>query len=116
MSLAHHIQYSEKRKERRHQCETMVEFSFFNKEKYFDATLFNFSKSGVYIETAHDLKPGCTILLKMIKCASSRFNCLDHERPRSVSLGEVKWRSELSKRDKTYYGVGVKYPFSDLSS
>jgi hypothetical protein len=116
MNFAHQIQYPDKRKERRHQCAAVVEFSFFNKEKYFDAKLFNFSKSGVYIETAHDLKPGCTILLKMIKYASSRFNSLDHERPRSVSLGEVKWRSDLSKRDKAYYGVGVKYPFSDLGS
>jgi hypothetical protein len=111
MNLSHQRQHPEQRKEPRHNCEAMIECSYFNQEKHFDAKLLNFSESGVYIETDHDLKPGCTILLKMMKSASSRFNSLKHERPRSISLGEVKWRSDLPKRDKTYYGVGVRYPF-----
>jgi hypothetical protein len=111
MSSAHPIQHPEKRKEPRHNCEAMIECSYFNKEKCFDAKLLNFSSSGVYIETDHDLKPGSTILLKMIKFASSRFSSLDHERPRTVTLGEVIWRSDLSKSEKVDYGIGVKYPF-----
>lgn len=95
----------------RHKCEAIIEWSYFNKEIYFDAKLLNFSKSGIYFETGHDLKPEATIFLKMKMVSSSKINSLDHERPRSVSLGEVKWRIDLSGRDQSYYGVGVRYPF-----
>ena len=112
MSFAHQRQYPEKRNARRHKCELMIECAYFNQENYFDAKLRNFSYSGVYIETAHDLKPGCTILLKMTQICSTNFNFADNDRPRSVSLGEVKWRVDLSQGAKSYYGVGVRYPFA----
>ena len=111
MNLANKIQHTEKRKDLRHKCDASIEWSYFNKDVCFDAKLLNFSKSGVYFETGHDLKPGRTILLKMPMVASSRFSSLDDERPRSVSLGEVKWRTDLSGKDRSYYGIGVRYPF-----
>ena len=111
MNLAHKIQNTENRKDRRHKCEAIIEWSYFNKDICFDARLLNFSESGVYFETGQELKPGSTILLKMKMVSKSRFNSLDHGRPRSVSLGEVKWRIDLSESDQSYYGVGVRYPF-----
>jgi hypothetical protein len=38
-------------------------------------------------------------------------NSLDYEGLTYVSLGEVKWRIDLSGNDQSYYGVGVKCPF-----
>ena len=111
MTLANKIQNAEKRGNVRHNCEANIKWSYFNQEIIFDAKLLNFSKSGVYFETAHDLKPGVTIFLNMIIVSSSKLNCLDQERPRLVSLGEVKWRNDLSGSDQPYYGVGVRYPF-----
>ena len=80
-------------------------------EIYFEAKLLNFSEGGVYFKTDHDLKPGATIFLKMNMVSSSKINSLDPEHPRSVSLGEVKWRMDLSGSDQSCYGVGVRYPF-----
>ena len=111
MNLARKIQNTEKRKDLRHNCEAIIKWSYFNKDTHFDGKLLNFSESGVYFETGHDLKPGDTILLKMIMVTASKINSLDHGRPRSVSLGDVKWRIDLSGSDKSYYGVGVRYPF-----
>ena len=111
MGLAQKIGITEKRGHERHDCEAIVEWSYFNKNQFFDAKLRNFSKSGVYFETGHDLKPGATIFLKMIFVSSSEINSLDHEHPRLVSLGEVKWRIDLSGSDQPYYGVGVRFPF-----
>ena len=111
MGLTNKITITEKRRHVRHKCEAIVEWSYFNKEIYFDAKLLNFSESGVYFETAHDLKPGGTIFLKMKMVSSSKINSLVHERPRSVSLGEVKWRIDLSGSGKSCYGVGVRFPF-----
>ena len=112
MNLAHKIQNTEKRKDRRHKCEAIVEWSHFNKDICFDAKILNFSQSGVYFETGHELKPGSTIILKMKMGSSNRFYSLGHERPRSVSLGEVKWATDLSESGKSNYGVGVRYPFT----
>ena len=109
MGFANKIENTEKRRQVRHKCEAIIEWSYFNREINFDAKLLNFSESGVYLETAHDLKPGTMIFMKMV--TSCNISLLNHERPRSVSLGEVKWRIDLSGSDQSSYGVGVRYPF-----
>ena len=111
MSLTSIITTTERRRHERHKCEAIIEWSYVNIEVFFDAKLLNFSESGVYFETAHDLKPGSTIFLKIKMVPSSKINPLVPERPRSVSLGEVKWRIELSGRDQDHYGVGVGFPY-----
>ena len=111
MSFAHHIQHPEKRKELRHKCEVLIECSYFNRETHFEAKLLNFSKGGVYLETDHELKPGCTILMKLLRLSRNSFPSPVHEYPRSVTLGEVKWRIDLSKSDRANYGAGLRYPF-----
>ena len=102
MGLANKIDNTDKRGDVRHKCEAFLKWSFFNKEIYFDAKLLNFSKDGVYFETGHDLKTGATSFLKMNMVSSSKINSLDPEHPRSVSLGEVKWRIDLSASDPSY--------------
>ena len=111
MGLANKIENTEKRRHVRHECEATIEWSYFNKEIYFDAKLLNFSKDGVYFETGHGLKPGATIFMKMEIDSLINFKSLDHDGPRSVSMGEVKWRIDLSGNDQSNYGVGVRYPF-----
>jgi hypothetical protein len=111
MRLTNKIQNIEKRRHVRHNLEAIIEWSYFNKETYFDAKLLNFSEGGIYLETGHDLKPETTIFLKMKMASPSKINSLDHERPRSVSLGEVKWCIDLSGSHQSNYGVGVRYPF-----
>jgi hypothetical protein len=111
VGLTNKITNAEKRGYVRRNCEGIIRWSYFNSKDYFDAKLLNFSEGGVYIETAYDLKPGCTIFLDMKMVPSSKINSPSHERPRLVSLGEVKWRVDLSGCGQTYCGVGVGYPF-----
>ena len=111
MGLANKIDNTDKRGDLRHKCEAFLKWSYFNKEIYFDGKLINFSESGVYFETDHDLKPGATIFMKMEIDSLIKFNFLDHDGPRSVSMGEVKWRIDLSGNDQSCYGIGVRYPF-----
>ena len=111
MNFARQIQRLEKRKERRHKCDALIKFSYFNRENHFEARLINFSEGGVYLETDHDLKPGCTIFLKLFRIDSKKSQSMKNDYPRSVSLGEVKWRIDLSEGDRVCYGVGVRYPF-----
>jgi len=111
MGSANKIKNTEKRRHVCHKCDAIIEWSYFNQETSFEAKLLNFSESGVYFKTGHDLKPGATIFLKMEMVSSSNFNFLDHEHPRSVSLSEVKWRIDLSGSDQPDYGIGVRYPW-----
>jgi hypothetical protein len=111
VDLKNIINITEKRADARHDCEAIIKWSYFNKETYFKAKLLNFSRGGVYIETAHDIKLHATILIQMEIVISSKINSLDYECLRHVSLGEVKWRIDLSENDQSYYGVGVRYPF-----
>ena len=112
MSLKNIITYTEKRADVRHDCEAIIKWSYCNKETCFKAKLLNFSRGGIYFETAHDIKPGATIFIKLEMVLSSKINSLDYECLRYVSLGEVKWRIDLSGNDQSYYGVGVRYPFA----
>ena len=102
MGLADKIKSTKKRRQWRYKCEATVEWSYFNKDIYFDAKLHNFSEGGVYLETVHDLKPGATIFMKMDMVSSIKIDSLDLERPRSVTMGEVKWRIDLSGSDQSY--------------
>ena len=105
------INITEKRADARHDCKAIIKWSYFNKDAYFNAKLLNFSRGGAYIETAHDIKPRATIFIQVEMVLSSKVNSLDYGRLRYVSLGEVKWRIDLSGNDQSYYGVGVRYPF-----
>ena len=111
MNLANKKNNIEKRAHIRHNCEAVIRWSFFNKKTCFDAKLLNFSENGIYIETSQDLKPGTTIFLQMNIDSSYISNSQAHPRPRSISLGEVKWRIDLSGIDQSCYGIGVRYPF-----
>ena len=95
----------------RHSCEAVIKWSYFNQEVYFDAKLINFSENGLYFETGRELKPGVSIFLDMKRISLSMVKSKDHQRPRSVSLGEVQYCIDLSGRHQSCYGVGVRFPF-----
>ncbi len=112
MGLANKIESTDKRRYERIRCEAVIEWSYFNQDVYFDAKLINFSKNGVYLETDRDLKPGVSIFINTKKFSQGTIKSKAHQRPRSVSLGEVQWCIDLSEGDKLCYGVGVRFPFT----
>ena len=68
----------------------------------YEGTMFNYSKSGMYLESDYAPRPSRKIGIK-IKSLPDSFS------PRSY-LAEVRWRQPLSKKASTYgYGIGVKY-------
>ena len=113
MILNNKIESTEKREHVRHNCEAVLEWSYFNKAKFWDAKLLNFSESGAYLETGHELKPGVTIFMKIIMLPSSTIDSLEHVHPRSISLGDVQWCVYLSGKGHSRYGVGIRFPFSN---
>ena len=98
-----------RRLEKRFDCEAKIKWSYFNKNRFFDAKILNCSPNGNYFETPHKIKPGSTILIRLETLLSKimRFDgplCL-----RAVSLVEIKWCKDSSKDGKSYFGVGVRH-------
>jgi hypothetical protein len=68
----------------------------------YEGTMFNYSKSGMYLETDYAPRPSRKIRIKI-------NNLPDTSAPKKY-LAEVRWRQPLSKKASTYsYGIGVKY-------
>jgi hypothetical protein len=114
MGLPQKIDSTEKRRHERHKCQAVIKWTYFNQDVYFDAKLINFSNDGVYFETGRELelKPGVSIFLDMKRISSSMIESKCHQRPKSVSLGEVRWCADLSRRDQNIYGIGVRFLFA----
>ena len=68
----------------------------------YDGTMFNYSKSGMYLETDYAPRPSRKIKIKV-------NNLSDFPSPRKYAA-EVRWRQPLMKQASAYsYGIGVKF-------
>jgi hypothetical protein len=68
----------------------------------YDGTMFNYSKSGMYLETDYAPRPSRKIRLKV-------NDLPDRSSPRKYSA-EVRWRQPLTKKASVFsYGIGVKF-------
>jgi hypothetical protein len=111
------IKVTEKRKDRRYNCDGRIKWTYFNRttfnfsqEVFYRARVLNFSKSGLYFETTDSLKPGTILLFRSEAFAKKvlyleGFQCL-----RSISLVEIKWCQEFLANGESYFGIGAKYP------
>jgi len=99
----------DKRIAKRHGCDGEIIWSYFNKEDYFNARAFNFSRDGSYFETNRALGVGVTVLIRVLHCIEHKDRSKDPECIRWNALGEVKWCRELTGRKQGQYGIGVKY-------
>ncbi|MEE4261869.1 MAG: PilZ domain-containing protein [Desulfobacteraceae bacterium] len=68
----------------------------------YEGTVFNHSKSGMYLETDYAPRPSRKIRIKVSDLS-------DSSSPRKYDA-EVRWRQPLSKKASSYsYGIGVKF-------
>ena len=68
----------------------------------YDGTMFNYSKSGMYLETDYAPRPSRKIRIKV-------NNLPDFPSPRNYAA-EVRWRQPLTtKESASSYGIGVKF-------
>ena len=105
--------HTETRCDERCGCEAIVKWSYFNENIQFDAKIINFSRSGLYMESDQAIKPGATIVVRLEILLSRTWGSSDFGWLRSISLGEVKWCSELNITGGVFYGIGVQYYHAD---
>lgn len=69
----------------------------------------NFSRGGLYIEIDHAFKAGTILMVRMVGYPSSPATAECREKPRSICLGEIKWRRDLGPVEAPRYGMGLRY-------
>jgi hypothetical protein len=102
-------EHAEKRAYKRYDCEALIKWSYFNKDRLFDAKIVNFSEDGFSFETASEIIAHATIFIRLENLFTKNMGLSQQRCLRTVSIGEVKWCQELSKDDVNYYMVGVRH-------
>lgn len=100
---------TERRSYERHKLSADVTFSHFNKDPSYFAQTLNFGSGGMCINSSLLLKPGATVCIHLKKIHPKASGTGFCEGVRSVTLGEVKWCSEVPGNDTPHYAAGVKY-------
>jgi hypothetical protein len=100
---------TEKRSCERHCQEFPITVAYFNTNRYYFATMLNYSEGGVYFESDVEFQPRTSIYIRIEKEIEDLAGGEIHNGFRSVALGEVKWCKGIDKAESGKYGIGVKY-------
>jgi hypothetical protein len=99
----------EKRACERHRYVADIAFSYFNKERSYNARTLNLCTGGMCFKSNLFLKPGATVYIRL-KTTHPNDSCSGYcEGLHLVTLAEVKWCQEANGADVYPFGVGVKY-------
>lgn len=85
--------------------EAPIKYAYDKGSHYFDATMYNSSKSGMYFEPDRSFQPESKVYIVMIN--HSPFN-YGPEAYRSYK-GIIKWCGEMPRNNDFCYGVGVQF-------
>lgn len=99
----------EKRACERHGYAADIAFSYFNEKIVYNAEILNLGLGGMCFKSNLSLKPGATVYIRLKKTHPNGTRSCSCEGLRSITIGEVKWCSELPGAPALPYGVGVKY-------
>ena len=102
-------EHAEKRAHQRYNCEGLIKWSYFNRDRHFDAKIVNFSKDGFSFETSSEISPNATIFTQLENLFTKNMSLSEQECLRTVSIGEVRWCQELFKDGLRCYVVGVRH-------
>lgn len=102
-------EHSEKRAYQRYNCEALIKWSYFNKDRLFTAKIVNFSKGGFSFKTYSDVRPHATIFTRLEKLFTKNKSLQKQECLRTVSIGDVRWCQEFFEDGLKYYVVGVRH-------
>lgn len=109
ISIEQMVPCSERRTNRRYDCDATIKWSFFCGHLFYHGRTLNFSTGGLYFETDVALKPGATILIRIEAYGAAAPRTADHACLRTISLAEVKWCRDLEHNGETFFGAGARY-------
>ena len=93
----------------RNDCEAHITYAVYNTEKYFNAKMCNNGEGGMYFESDSLFKEGTNILFKVKTCSFETSVQEALSGLRTLSLAQVRWWKDMSSKDASRFGIGVKY-------
>jgi len=93
----------------RHDLKADVTFSFFNQESSYFAQTLNLGSGGMCFLTRRRLNPGTTVCIRLEKVHGAAAGACCTEGLRTITLGQVKWCSEVIRHETAEYAVGIRY-------
>ena len=101
--------YSEMRKNKRHRCNVLIDFTYFNKESYVKGKIVNHNQSGVCIESEFAPILGSSIFIRGTKLTPSKNEYPEnYQALRTIGIAQIKWCKQLSGDDGSYR-IGAQY-------
>ena len=86
-----------------------IEFSYFNKQRRYEAQMLNHSNEGMCFKSEISLQPGATVCIRVKNFQPPGARKDDCRGLRSVTLAEAKWCKEISNKTDRFYEIGAKY-------
>lgn len=99
----------DKRAGNRYSCELSVACRYFNGEENSYGKLLNYSKAGVYLESASLFKEKSIIFIRIEEILSNSAQLNLNFAPRTITLAEVRWCKKISDAGIARYAIGAKY-------
>ncbi len=101
--------YKDKRTFDRRRYTATIEFSYFNRDHYYEAQTLNHSDEGMCFKSEISLRPGATVLIRVKNLHPNGACNGDCWGLRSITLAEAKWCKEILTDTGSFYEIGVKY-------
>ena len=101
--------YTDKRASERLRFTAAIEFSYFNREHFYNAQTLNHCDEGMCIKSAVALKPGATVCIRLKKIPPDGASRRAYRGLRLFTMAEAKWCREIRIKTDHFYEIGVKY-------
>gem|GEM_PF-401642 len=83
--------------------EAPISYATYRMKDYCDATMYNYSRGGMYFESDQELRPGWPLYIKMINFMPESYTPGAYR----TYIAEVVWTKRIA--EMPVYGTGVKY-------
>ena len=84
-----------------------IEFSYFNKKRWYETQTLNYCDEGMCFKSKVSLQPGTTVFIRVKN--NQPIGAGAGRGLRSVTLAEVKWCKEIINETEPFYVIGAKY-------
>jgi hypothetical protein len=101
--------YTDKRVCERLRYTATIEFSYFNKQRCYEAQTLNYCDEGICFKSEVSLQPPATVVIRVKNFHPYGACNGDCRGLRSVTLAEAKWCNEILNGTEHFYEIGVKY-------
>jgi hypothetical protein len=95
----------------RQTCNFPLKFALQHSRAYLDATVFNISEQGIYLEADSKLKPGADITIRLTDVDANGLERLSIE----MSKATIIWCAKVEKGGGHFYGAGINFPAAEMS-